>query len=253
MIQVMVNGCNGRMGQIVCDLVKQNEDLILKCGFDKNINGEFSFPVYDNIQDIKEKPDVIIDFSIPVATFNILEYASINNIPVVIATTGFTSNEEKIIEEYSKKIPIFKSANMSYDIMIMKKLVSLLAPLLKDTDIEITETHHNRKIDSPSGTAKMLADTINNSLGNTLYCEYNRHDKKEKRDKNEIGMNSIRGGNIVGEHVVQFFGEFETFEIKHTSYSRNLFAEGAIKAAKFIVNKPCGLYNMEDMFSKTEL
>ena len=252
MIEVMVNGCNGRMGQIVCDLVNQDEDLVLKCGFDKNITGEFSFPVYDNIQNIKEKPDVIIDFSIPVATFNILEYAVSNNIPIVIATTGFTSDEEKIIEEYSKKIPIFKSANMSYDIMIMKKLVYLLAPLLKDTDIEITETHHNRKIDSPSGTAKMLADTINNSLGNTLHCEYNRHSKKEKRDKNEIGMNSIRGGNIVGEHVVQFFGEFDTFEIKHTSYSRNVFAEGAIKAAKFIVNKPCKLYNMEDMFSKTE-
>ena len=253
MIEVMVNGCNRKMGRIVCDLVDQNENLILKCGFDKNITGEFTFPVYDNIQNIKEKPDVIIDFSIPVATFNILEYATKNNIPVVVATTGFTSDEEKLIEEYSKKIPIFKSANMSYDIMIMKKIVSLLAPLLKGTDIEITETHHNRKIDSPSGTAKMLADSINNSLGNTLHCEYNRHNKKEKRDKNEIGMNSIRGGNIVGEHVVQFFGEFETFEIKHTSYSRNVFAEGAIKAAEFIVNKPCGLYNMEDMFKTSEI
>ncbi len=249
MIEVMVNGCNGKMGQIVCDLINQNENLILKCGFDKNITGEFAFPVYDNILNIKEKPDVIIDFSVPVATFNILEYASNNNIPLVIATTGFTSNEEKLIEKYSKKIPIFKSANMSYDIMIMKKIVSLLAPLLKDTDIEIVETHHNRKIDSPSGTAKMLANTINNSLGNKLHIEYSRHDKKEKRDKNEIGINSIRGGNIVGEHVVQFFGEFETFEIKHTSYSRNVFAEGAIKAAEFILNKSSGLYNMEDMFS----
>ena len=253
MIEVMVNGCNGRMGQIVCNLIDKNEDLVLKCGFDKNITGEFSFPVYDNLQNIKEKPDVIIDFSIPVATFNILEYAVSNNIPVVIATTGFTSDEEKLIEEYSKKIPIFKSANMSYDIMIMKKIVSLLAPLLKDTDIEITETHHNQKIDSPSGTAKMLADTINNALGNTMHCEYNRHDKKEKRDKKEIGMNSIRGGNIVGEHVVQFFGEFETFEIKHTSYSRNLFAEGAIRAAKFLVNKPSGFYKMEDMFTKDNI
>lgn len=253
MIKVMVNGCSGKMGQIVCDLVDQNKNLILKSGFDKNITGKFAFPVYDNINNIKEKPDVIIDFSIPIATFNILEYAVSNNIPVVIATTGFTSDEEKIIEEYSTKIPIFKSANMSYDIMIMKKIVSLLAPLFKNTDIEITETHHNRKIDSPSGTAKMLADTINDSLGNTLHLECNRHSKKEKRDKNEIGMNSIRGGNIVGEHVVQFFGDFETFEIKHTAYSRNVFAEGAIKAAEFITNKPCGFYNMEDMFSKNNL
>ena len=248
MLEVMVNGCYGKMGQIVCDLIEQNENLVLKCGFDKNITGEFAFPVYDKIENIVEKPDVIIDFSIPVATLTILQYAISNHVPIVIATTGFTNEEELIIKEASKKIPIFKSANMSYDIMIMKKLVQWLAPLLKNTDIEITETHHNRKIDSPSGTAQMLADSINKSLGNSLYYEYNRHDKHEKRNKNEIGINSIRGGNIVGEHTVQFFGEYETFEIKHTSYSRNLFAEGALKASDFIVTKSNGLYNMEDMF-----
>lgn len=248
MLEIMVNGCSGRMGQIVCNLVEQNEDLALKCGFDKNVSGEFAFPVFNKIEDITEKPDVIIDFSVPVATFNILEYAIQNKVPIVIATTSFTEDEEKMIEEFSKQIPIFKSANMSYDIMIMKKLVQWLAPLLKDTDIEITETHHNQKIDSPSGTAQMLADSINNSLGNSLHYEYNRHDKRERRDKNEIGMNSVRGGNIVGEHVVQFFGEFETLELKHTSYSRNVFAEGALKAAKFLVNQPNGLYSMEDIF-----
>ena len=233
MLEVMVNGCYGKMGQIVCDLIEQNENLVLKCGFDKNITGEFAFPVYDKIENIVEKPDVIIDFSIPVATLTILQYAVSNHVPIVIATTGFTNEEELIIKEASKKIPIFKSANMSYDIMIMKKLVQWLAPLLKNTD---------------SGTAQMLADSINKSLGNSLYYEYNRHDKHEKRNKNEIGINSIRGGNIVGEHTVQFFGEYETFEIKHTSYSRNLFAEGALKAADFIVTKSNGLYNMEDMF-----
>lgn len=248
MLEVMVNGCNGKMGQIVCDLVEQNENLILKSGFDKEVTGEFVFPVFNKIEDITEKPDVIIDFSVPIATLNILKYAVKNKVPIVIATTGFSEDEEKIILEYSKQIPIFKSANMSYDIMIMKKILQLLAPLLRDTDIEITETHHNRKIDSPSGTAQMLANSINESLGNTLHYEYNRHDKREKRDKNEIGMSSIRGGNIVGEHTVQFFGEFETFEIKHTSYSRNVFADGAIKAAEFIIKKESGLYNMEDMF-----
>ena len=247
MLEVLVNGCNGKMGQVVCDLIEQNENLVLKAGFDKNITGEFAFPVFDKIEDIKEKPDVIIDFSIPIATLNILEYASKNNVPIVIATTGFTKEQEEKIEEYSKIIPIFKSANMSFDIMIMKKLVSWLAPLMKDTDIEIIESHHNRKIDSPSGTAQMLADSINSALGNNLHCEYNRHDKHEKRDKNEIGMSSIRGGNIVGEHTVQFIGDFETFEIKHTSYSRNVFAEGSLKAANFIVNQKPGLYCMEDM------
>mgnify|MGYP001073738914 FL=1 len=247
MLEVLVNGCNGKMGQVVCDLVEKDEDLLLKCGFDKENTGEFAFPVYTNINEITEKPDVIIDFSIPIATFNILEYAKKNKVPVVIATTGFTEEQENLIKEYSKDLPIFKSANMSYDINIMKRIVMELAPLLKGTDIEITEVHHNRKIDSPSGTAQMLADAINSSLGNTYHCEYNRHDKREKRDKKEIGMSSIRGGNIVGEHTVQFFGEYETFEIKHTSYSRNVFAEGAIKAAKFISNKESGFYNMDDM------
>ena len=249
MLEVMVNGCSGKMGQIVCDLVEQSKDFVLKCGFDRNVTGEFAFPVFNKIENITEKPDVIIDFSVPVATFNILEYAVSNHVPIVIATTGFSEEEEEKIKEYSKKIPIFKSANMSYDIMIMRKLLQWLAPLLKDTDIEITETHHNRKVDSPSGTAEMLADSINASLGNALHREYNRHDKREKREKNEIGMHSIRGGNIVGEHTVQFFGEFETFELKHTSYSRNVFAEGAIKAANFLVTMPDGLYNMEDMCS----
>lgn len=150
MLEVMVNGCSGKMGQIVCDLVEQDENLVLKCGFDKNVTGEFAFPVFNKIENISEKPDVIIDFSVPVATFKILEYAVKNHIPVVIATTGFSDEEEQKIQDISKQIPIFKSANMSYDIMIMKKLVQWLAPFLKDTDIEITETHHNRKIDSPS-------------------------------------------------------------------------------------------------------
>lgn len=247
MLEVLVNGCNGKMGQVVCDLIEQNENLVIKAGFDKFVTGEFAFPVYNKIEDIKEKPDVIIDFSIPIATLNILEYANKNNVPIVIATTGFTKEQESKIKEYSKNTPIFKSANMSFDIMIMKKLVSWLAPLMKGTDIEIIESHHNRKIDSPSGTAQMLADTINESLGNTMYCEYNRHDKHDKRDKNEIGMSSIRGGNIVGEHTVQFIGDFETFEIKHTSYSRNVFAEGSLKAAEFIVKQKPGLYSMEDM------
>lgn len=247
MIEVMVNGCNGKMGQIVCDLVSNNERLILTGGIDRENNGLMTFPVYTDTNMIEKKPDVIIDFSIPIATFKVLEYAKKENVAVVIATTGFTKEEEEKIEEYSKYIPIFKSANMSFDVNMMKKIVMQIAPLLKDTDIEITEVHHNRKVDSPSGTAQMLADSINQALGNGYHYEYNRHDKHEKRDKKEIGISSIRGGNIVGEHTVQFFGEFETFEIKHTSYSRNVFAEGAIKAAEFIVTNENGLYNMDDI------
>ena len=249
MINVLVNGCNGRMGQVVCELLKKNDSLNLLCGFDKNNLIQNEFPIYDDFSKIEQKPDVIIDFSIPIATMNILEYAVKNSIPIVIATTGFSEEQNNMIKEYSKDIPIFKSANMSFDIMVMKKIVSWLAPYMKNTDIEIIESHHNRKIDSPSGTAQMLADSINLALGNTMHCEYDRHSKHEKRDKKEIGMSSIRGGNIVGEHTVQFIGDFETFEIKHTSYSRNVFAEGSLKAAEFIVKQKPGLYSMEDIFS----
>lgn len=247
-MKVLINGINGKMGQEVANVLDTDKDILLIGGVDKENTGIYTYPVYTNASDIEEKPDVIIDFSVPIATLNILKYAKENHVPIVIATTGFTEEQLNEIENYSKDIPIFKSANMSYDINLMAKIVASLAKELPDTDIEIIETHHNRKIDSPSGTAQMLADSINKSLGNSLYYEYNRHDKHEKRNKNEIGINSIRGGNIVGEHTVQFFGEYETFEIKHTSYSRNLFAEGALKAADFIVTKSNGLYNMEDMF-----
>ncbi len=250
MIEVMVNGCNGKMGQIVGELVDKNENMVLKCGVDKVDTGYLTYPVYTDVNQITEKPDVIIDFSIPVATFVILEYAKKNNVPVVIATTGFTGEEEKKIIEYSKYIPIFKSANMSYSINMFQHILREIAPKLSDTDIEIIETHHNRKIDSPSGTAQMLADTINDALGGGYVCEYDRHSKHEKRSKNEIGMTSIRGGNIVGEHTVKFFGEYETFEITHTSYSRNVFAEGAIKAAEFLVEKGNGFFNMDDLISE---
>ena len=247
MIKILINGCNGKMGQVVSYLATSNSgEFEVIAGFDKETK-KYSYPVYTNINDIKEIPDVIIDFSIPKATFNILEYARKNNISTVIATTGFSEEENNKILEISKEIPIFKSANMSFDVTMMKNLLKQIAPKLEGTDIEITEIHHNRKIDSPSGTAQMLADSINESLGNKYHCEYNRHDKHEKRNKYEIGMNSIRGGNIVGEHIVQFFGEFETFEIKHTSYSRNVYAEGALKAAKYMIGKGNGLYDMEDL------
>ena len=247
MIEVMINGCNGKMGRVVSELVEKNENMIVKCGVDMADNGDTNFPVYTDLSHISEKPDVIIDFSIPVATFKVLEYAKTNSIPIVIATTGFSKDEEEKIKEYSKYIPIFKSANMSFSINLFQHLLKEIAPKLADTDIEIVETHHNRKIDAPSGTAQMLADTINNAIGGDRVCEYDRHSKHEKRNPKEIGMSSIRGGNIVGEHSVMFFGDSETFEIKHTSYSRNVFAEGAIKAASFIVGKENGFYNMDDL------
>ena len=214
---------------------------------DKRLTVFGNIPVYDDISKIKEIPDVIVDFSHVHATLEILKFADDKHIPIVIATTGFNSEQEKILEDYSKRLPVFRSANMSFDINLMCKLVAQIAPLFADSDIEITETHHRNKIDAPSGTALLLANSINDALGGKMKYVYNRHDLSQKREANEIGFTSIRGGNIVGEHVVQFFGPNDTFEIKHTSYSRTVFAEGAVKAIKFIADKPNGLYTMNDL------
>lgn len=235
------------MGKQIIEAVKKQKNIQIVCGFDLNEDKENEFPIYNNLKDIKEKIDVIIDFSIPVATFKILEYAKKNRIPTVIATTGFDDEQVKEIEKISKEIPIFKSANMSLEINLMASIVQKIANVLRESDIEIIETHHNQKIDSPSGTAILLADAINKVLDEKKEYNFNRMQKRGKRSKNEIGFSSIRGGNIVGEHTVQFFGENETLEITHRSYSRQVFAEGALKAANFLVKQPNGLYNMENL------
>ncbi len=247
MIRVLINGCNGKMGQEVAKAVTQTPDIEILCGVDRIDTGDNNFPVFTNINSINIIPDVIIDFSVPEATFKILEFANKNKIPTVIATTGFSDVELKKIEEYSNNFPIFKSANMSYEINLMAKLVAELSKKLSDSDIEIVETHHNRKIDSPSGTALILADSINNALDNSMSYEYDRHSKREKRKKNEIGIHSIRGGTEVGKHSVIFFGNNESLEITHNVNSRAVFANGAVKAAFFTVHKDTGLYNMNDM------
>lgn len=247
MIKVLINGCNGKMGKEVAKAINLTPDIEVLCGVDRIDTGDNSFPVFTDINKINLIPNVIIDFSIPEATFNILEFANRNNIPTVIATTGFNNDELNKIKEYSENFPIFRSANMSYEVNLMAKLVSELAQKLTNSDIEIVETHHNRKIDSPSGTALILADSINNALNNEMNYEYNRHSKREKRTKKEIGIHSLRGGTEVGKHSVIFFGDNESFEITHNVTSRAVFANGAIKAAFYIVHKENGLYNMNDM------
>ena len=245
-MNILLNGATGRMGKEVIKKVAEEKDLNITCGVGIGENNE-KFPIYENTKDIEEKVDVIIDFSIPKASLNILEYARKNKIPIVIATTGFSDEELKVIKEASEEIPVFRSSNMSLDINLMAKIVQEIARVLNDTDIEIIETHHNRKVDSPSGTAILLADAINEVLENKKIYTFDRMQKRVKRSKDEIGFSSIRGGNIVGEHTVKFFGENETLEIKHTSYSRQVFVEGALKAAKFIVTKNSGLYDMRSM------
>lgn len=246
MIKVLINGINGRMGQEVLSAINKSNDFSVCCGVDK-FESESDIPVYTFISSISEKPDVIIDFSVPEATMNILEYAKEHSTPIVIATTGLSDDNLKRISEYSKYIPIFRSSNMSYEVNLMADIVAKLATALKDSDIEIVETHHRNKVDSPSGTALILADSINEALNGEMKYQYNRHDVRQKRPGNEIGIHSIRGGTEVGKHTVMFFGENESFEITHTVTSRSIFAEGALKAAKFLVGKENGLYSMKDL------
>ena len=246
-MKVLVNGCNGKMGQVVAQSVKLGQDMDVVCGVDRKDTGDNYFPVFTKVSDIDIIPDVIIDFSVPEATFAILDWAVKKHVPIVIATTGFSESEMKKIEKCAEKTPIFKSANMSYEINLMGKLVKELAQKLENSDIEIVETHHHNKIDSPSGTALFLADSINTALDNQMNYEYDRHKKREKRNKKEIGIHSIRGGTEVGKHTVVFFGDNESFEITHNCTSRSVFANGAIKAAQFILHKDNGLYSMNDL------
>ena len=230
--KVIVWGANGHMGQVVCRLLEKHPNLELLRGIDhdssKNLDGA----------------DVVIDFSSPDGTMDLLKQAVGTKIPIVIATTGFTPEHEQAIKDASKVIPVFKSANMSFDIALISKTLKELAGKLENTDIEVLESHHNRKKDAPSGTAKLLANSINSGLSSPRKLIYGR---TGKREKDEIGLSSLRGGNIVGEHSVYFFGEQETLTITHTTYSRDVFGEGAIKAAEFIISQQPGLYNMDDL------
>ena len=250
MIRVLVNGSNGKMGQEVIKAISKSNEFYLFGGVDRTKRDNSNYRTYLSVSELSsstDKPDVIVDFSVSEASLSIINYAASFNIPIVIATTGFSKELQNQIKDFSSSIPVFQSANMSFDINIMKNTVANLATLLTDDDIEIVETHHNSKLDSPSGTAIMLADSINRKSDNKYTYIFNRHDSRQKREKNEIGFSSIRGGNIVGEHSVLFFSDDESLEVKHIAYSRSVYAKGALKAAKFIVNKDSGYYTMNDL------
>ena len=217
MINILLNGCNGNMGKAIIEHVNKMPDFNVLYGIDKD-----NTDLYNNIT---QKPDVIIDFSTVSATFAALNYAVENLIPIVIATTGFSQTDNQKIAEFAEAIPIFKSSNMSYAIHLFTNVASTLTKKLKNADIEIIEKQKKKKKDAPSGTALMLANSINK----------------------KCGISSIRGGGLVGEHSVLFLGENETIEITHTAYSRNIYVEGALDAARFIITKKNGLFSMEDL------
>lgn len=235
------------MGKEIAKAIEASDKFKIACGFDRINNKDTAFPVHTNTSYIKEKFDVIVDFSMPNASMNILAYAMQRNKPIVIATTGFFSAQIATIKNCSKRIPIFQSSNMSLQINVMNQIVAKLAEILSECDIEIVEAHHREKVDAPSGTALMFANSINSVKSNSYTYTYNRAEQKQKRKNNEIGIHSIRGGTEVGKHSVLFLGNHENFEITHTVTSRSIFAEGALKAAEFIVTQKPGLYGMQDL------
>lgn len=249
MIKVIINGCNGKMGQVLSYQIRQDSELQIIAGIDKNPD-RFNtvFPVYDNIFSCKEKADVIIDFSKPEALEALLDYAIKTNTPLVIATTGLSVKDMDNLKEAANKIAIFQSANMSVGMNVLIKLAQAAAKIMEDSaDIEIVERHHNLKIDAPSGTAYLIANKINDSLKYPKEYIFGRHSKTEKRSESEIGIHAIRGGTIVGDHTVIFAGGDEVIEMSHSAQSKNIFALGAIKAAKFIAKKEPAFYNMDDL------
>lgn len=242
MVNVLINGSQGNMGRVLKKCLDRTPDMLAKYEIDKDTALSF-----ETLTSNSDKPDVMIDFSTPQASFIALDYAVCHLVPVVVATTGFSNKENAKILEYSQAIPIFKASNMSYTIHLIGKVLADVAPLLSYMDIEILEKHHNRKKDAPSGTALFLADCINSACENNYQYVFDRHSTNTPRTNHEIGFSSIRGGNLVGEHSVLFLGENESIEIKHTAYSRDVYAEGAIRAARFIIEQKSGLYNMEDL------
>ncbi|MBQ4526694.1 MAG: 4-hydroxy-tetrahydrodipicolinate reductase [Clostridia bacterium] len=248
MINIALFGCNGKMGQVIASILSEDDETKISFGFDINTEKKNSFPVYDNIDNIKETADVVIDFSHPSMLDSIICYCKSKKVPAVIATTGLSDSQLSDIDELSHEVAVFRSANMSLGINLLINLVKKAASLLEGKfDIEIIEKHHNQKIDAPSGTAIMLADAISDTLTEKGEYVYDRHSVRKKRSKTEIGLHAVRGGTIVGEHEVIFAGNDEIIELKHTATSKSVFAEGAIKAAKFLVGKESGMYNMQQL------
>lgn len=251
MTRVIMHGCNGKMGQVITGIVAQDEQSQIVAGIDVNTEIQNAYPVFSSIEDCNVEADVIIDFSTAKAVDGLLDYAVKTKIPVVLCTTGLSEEQLAKVEEAAKQVAILKSANMSLGINTIMKLLQQAAAVFAPAgyDIEIVERHHNQKLDAPSGTAIALADSINEAMGNQYEYVYDRSDRRQKRDAKELGISAVRGGTIVGEHEIIFAGTDEVIEIKHTAYSKAIFAKGAVEAGKFLAGKPAGLYNMSDVIA----
>ena len=250
MVNVAIVGCNGKMGGFVAEAVAENKETKTMFGIDAFGEKDFDFPVYKSFLVVKEKPDVIIDFSNPAVLDDMLEFAVKNSVPCVICTTGYSKEQVQKIKNASNKVAVFYSGNMSLGINVLIELAKSAAKVLGGQfDIEIIEKHHNQKLDAPSGTALMIADGISSELSQEPQYVFDRHTYRKKREKNEIGISSIRGGTIVGEHEVIFAGHDEVVTISHQAQSKEVFAVGSVNAAVFLANQEPGMYDMGNLLS----
>ena len=249
MVKIIMHGCNGHMGQVISDIVEKDPDAEIVAGIDIADQGKNSYPVFTDIDACQTEADAIIDFSSAKATDALLEYSAARQIPVILCSTRLSEEQLAKVEETSRKVAVLKSANMSLGINTLLKLVQDAARVLAAAgfDMEIVEKHHRLKVDAPSGTALALADSLNEAMDNKYHYVYDRSSVHEKRDPKEIGIASVRGGSIVGDHDVIFAGKDEVITFNHTAYSKAIFAKGALEAAKFLAGKEPGLYDMSDV------
>ena len=248
MTDIAICGANGKMGKTIYNCVKEREDCKVVAGIDLFTEQYADFPIVDSPEKMPVKPDVIIDFSNPASLESLLNYCLSTGTPVVIASTGYSDEQITRIKSAAEQIPVFFTFNMSLGINLLVQLAKKAASVLGDRfDVEIVEKHHNQKIDAPSGTAIMLANAVNEVFDNSKHCVYDRHSRRQKREKSEIGMHAIRGGTIVGEHDVIFAGHDEVITLSHSAMSKTVFAEGAINAGIFLKDRPAGLYDMQMM------
>lgn len=248
MTRILLCGCNGKMGRVIAACVKGREDCEIVAGIDLRADSGGDFPIYASPAEVNVEADVVIDFSNPALLSPLLQLGLARKLPLVLCTTGYNQEQVNALTLASHKIPVFYSGNMSLGINLLIELSKKAAQVLgEDFDVEIVEMHHNQKIDAPSGTALMIADGISSVEGRRMTYMYDRHSQRKKRDKSEIGVHSVRGGTIVGEHEVIFAGPHEVITLSHSAQSKEIFANGSINAAVFLAKQPAGLYNMSDL------
>ena len=248
MIKIAVSGAAGRIGRTIYKTLIGSEDFQIVFGVDAFGADDLPYPVYKSFADAALDVDVVVDFSSASALDGILDYAVSHSCRLVLATTGYTEEQLKRIEYAAKQIAVFKASNMSLGVNLLADLAKEAAKFLGEAyDIEIVETHHNRKLDSPSGTALSLAEAINSVRDNSLVPTFGRHAAKQRREKSEIGIHAVRGGTVVGKHDVMFLGSGEVIKLSHEAESKEVFARGALRAAEFLMGKSSGLYDMNSI------